>query len=76
VFGCKLKTNDEWKKVISDPRKNMLLDIQNVSSFSKDKKPNSSISYVSDSGEAINIKSLNDGDAVFIIKEYADYSPT
>jgi hypothetical protein len=35
VFGCVLKPDGLWHSIISDPRKNMLIDIKNTSNESE-----------------------------------------
>ena len=59
-----------WEKIISDPRKNMLLDIKNANENTEGLKN----LEAEIEGQKIQISEIDGKSSVFAIKEYCDYS--
>jgi hypothetical protein len=67
VMGCVLTKGDkEWHRIISDPRKNMLIDLKNES----DEEEQKDFTIVSEDKTKVNIGTVKEGSTVIGIKEY------
>ena len=70
VLGCILANDNNWHQVISDPRKNMLIDIKNDSKESEV----ADFRVVMDDQIKVSIGDLPDKVSVIAIKEFKKYS--
>ena len=70
VLGCLIKPDGKWHEVISDPRKNMLIDIKNESQDEQVKD------FVANIDDKLHIKvgDLSEKVALIGIKEFKKYS--
>jgi hypothetical protein len=67
VMGCVLSKGDkEWHRIISDPRKNMLIDLKNESDDEEQKE----FTIVLEDKTKVNIGTVKEGSSVIGIKEY------
>jgi hypothetical protein len=67
VMGCVLTKGDkEWHRIISDPRKNMLIDLKNES----DEEEQKDFTIVLEDKTKVNIGTVKEGSSVICIKEY------
>jgi hypothetical protein len=67
VMGCVLTKGDkEWHRIISDPRKNMLIDLKNES----DEEEQKDFTIVLEDKTKVNIGTVKEGSSVIGIKEY------
>lgn len=70
VLGCVIRPDGEWHQVISDPRKNMLLDIKNVSNENEE----ADFKVILDDKTKVKVGDLSDDVSVIALKEYQKYS--
>ena len=70
VLGCILRPDKEWHQIISDPRKNMLLDIKN----SSNELEAQDFKVILDDKTKIKIGDLQEGASVICFREYTKYS--
>ena len=67
VLGCVLTKGDkEWHRIISDPRKNMLIDLKNESEEEEQKD----FKIKLDDKTSVDIGTLKEGCTVIAIKEF------
>lgn len=71
VFGCTLTPKDSWHVVVSDPRKNMLLDVTNISETPETKEVKC---IVTDDHEQL-VENVPMNGAVIALLEHKDYTP-
>ncbi len=72
VLGCVLTMGDsQWHRIVSDPRKNMLIDLKNESTEEETK--DLTIEF-EDKTTRVNIGTIREGSTVLGIKEYLKYS--
>jgi ribosomal protein L7/L12 len=66
-MGCVLTKGDkEWHRIISDPRKNMLIDLKNES----DEEEQKDFTIVLEDKTKVKIGTVKEGSSVIGIKEY------
>jgi hypothetical protein len=66
-MGCVLTKGDkEWHRIISDPRKNMLIDLKNES----DEEEQKDFTIILEDKTKVNIGTVKEGSSVIGIKEY------
>ena len=66
-MGCVLTKGDkEWHRIMSDPRKNMLIDLKNES----DEEEQKDFTIVLEDKTKVNIGTVKEGSSVIGIKEY------
>lgn len=70
VLGCTLRSDGEWHQIISDPRKNMLLDIKNISC----EKEEGDFKVILDGKTKIKVGDLSEDEAVIAVREFQKYS--
>ena len=70
VLGCALRPDGEWHQIISDPRKNMLLDIKNTSK----ELEVSDYKVILDDKTKIKLGDLQEEATVIAIREFTKYS--
>lgn len=67
MMGCVLTKGDkEWHRIISDPRKNMLIDLKNES----DEEEQKDFTIVLEDKTKVNIGTIKEGSSVIGIKEF------